>query len=125
MQTETTIWGERSPLATVIDLVEDAPTGPVTYLAVSHEPDDGTSGLVGALWVSSDGQRGGFISSPNDGWAGSEMVRNHDAALERGWTPDGIFRYWADTNGDQDHLRFGPPSTAQSLQVLRRLVTID
>ena len=124
MQTETVSWGERSPLASVIHLPEEAPTGPVKYLLVSQTADDGRSGFVGALWVSIDGQRGGFVASPKAMWAASEMARNHGAALERGWTPETIFRYWADTHGDQDRLRFDPPGTALSLEVLRQLLTI-
>jgi len=108
----------------VIHLPEEAPTGPVTYLLVSHAADDGMSGSVGALWVSGDGQRSGFVASPKAAWTGSEMPRDHAAALERGWTPETIFRYWANTHGDQDRLRFEPPGTAPSLDVLRRLLTI-
>jgi hypothetical protein len=67
----------------------------VRYLLVSGRQDDGLWGVVGALWVSEDGQRGGFLIHPWGLDIGTEMVRSHRGALERGFTPSTIFDYWA------------------------------
>ena len=68
--------------------------GRVRYLVVSGKQDDGLWGPVGALWVSEDGARGGFLVNPWALWEGSEIVRGYGSALERGWTPEEIYRYW-------------------------------
>ena len=68
--------------------------GPVRYLLVSGRQDDGLWGPVGALWLSEDGLRGGFLVSPWALWAGSEIVRGQASATRRGWTPEAIYRYW-------------------------------
>ncbi|HEX6332316.1 MAG TPA: hypothetical protein VF129_13670 [Actinomycetota bacterium] len=49
---------------------------------------------VGALWLSADGERGGFLVHPWALWEGSEFARGHRSALLRGWTPATIHRYW-------------------------------
>jgi len=52
-------------------------------------------GPVGAVWLSADGERGGFLIHP---WAidlGAEMARSYRGALGRGFTPSTIFDYWA------------------------------
>jgi hypothetical protein len=67
----------------------------VRYVLVSGRQDDGVWGLVGAVWLSADGRRGGFLVHP---WAidlGAEMVRSYRGALARGFTPPTIFDYWA------------------------------
>jgi hypothetical protein len=67
----------------------------VRYLLVSGRQDDGIWGTVGAVWLSADGERGGFLIHP---WAidlGAEMARSYRGALARGFTPSTIFDYWA------------------------------
>jgi hypothetical protein len=68
--------------------------GRVRYLLVSGRQDDGMWGPVGAVWLSEDGLRGGFLVHPWALWEGSEFVRGYRSALERGWTPALIYRYW-------------------------------
>jgi hypothetical protein len=68
--------------------------GRVRYLVVSGRQDDGLWGPVGAMWLSEDGERGGFLVSPWALWTGSEVVRGYRGALERGWSPEQIYRYW-------------------------------
>lgn len=53
-------------------------------------------GPVGAVWLSEDADRGGFLVHP---WAlseGGEFVRGIRSALDRGWTPASIYAYWQD-----------------------------
>jgi hypothetical protein len=67
----------------------------VRYLLVSGRQDDGPWGPIGAVWLSSDGERGGFLVHP---WAierGTDMVRGYRGALARGFTPSTIYEYWA------------------------------
>jgi hypothetical protein len=67
----------------------------VRYLLVSGRQDDGPWGPIGALWLSNDGERGGFLIHP---WAldeGTEMLRSFRGALARGFTPPMIYDYWA------------------------------
>jgi hypothetical protein len=88
---------DASPFAPV-----EAPSAPeleaereVRYLLVSGQQDDGLWGPIGAVWLSADGQRGGFLVHP---WAigrGGEMVRSYRGSLARGFTPETIFEYWA------------------------------
>ena len=96
MTTDTVRIDLGSPFALVEDL--SAPQleaeGRVRYLVVSGKQDDGLWGPVGALWVSQDGRRGGFLVNPWALWEGSELVRGYDSALERGWSADEIYRYW-------------------------------
>jgi hypothetical protein len=68
--------------------------GRVRYLLVSGRQDDGVWGPLGALWISHDELRGGFLVHPWAVWVGSELVRGYRSALERGWTPSGIYAYW-------------------------------
>jgi hypothetical protein len=67
----------------------------VRYLLVSGRQDDGLWGAIGAVWLSEDRERGGFLIHP---WAidlGTEMVRSYRSALGRGFTPSTVFDYWA------------------------------
>ena len=67
----------------------------VRYLLVSGRQDDGVWGPIGAVWLSEDRERGGFLIHP---WAldlGTEMVRSYRSALGRAFTPSTIFDYWA------------------------------
>jgi hypothetical protein len=68
--------------------------GRVRFLLVSGKQDDGLWGAVGAVWLSEDGDRGGFLVHPWALWEGSEFVRCYRSALARGWTPEWIYRYW-------------------------------
>lgn len=68
--------------------------GRVRYQLVNGKQDDGLWGPVGALWLSEDAERGGFLVHPWALWEGSEFVRGYRSASERGWTPRSIYRYW-------------------------------
>jgi hypothetical protein len=68
--------------------------GRVRYLLMHGKQDDGVWGPVGALWLSTDGQRGGFLVHPWALWEGSEFVRGIRSGFERGWTPATIYHYW-------------------------------
>ena len=68
--------------------------GVVRYLLVNGRQDDGLWGPLGALWLSEDRLRGGFLVNPWALWAGSEIVRGHRSAVARGWTAEAIYRYW-------------------------------
>jgi hypothetical protein len=94
--TETVRIDLDSPFALAADLSapELEAEGRVRYVAVTGKQDDGLWGPVGALWVSEDGRRGGFLVNAWALWEGSEIVRGYRSALERGWTPDEIYRYW-------------------------------
>jgi len=55
---------ELFPLAALRDPVtapDALAEGPVRFLLVSGDLDDGRWGLIGAFWLSIDGTRGGFI----------------------------------------------------------------
>ena len=55
------------PLAAMRDPVtapDALAEGPVRFLLVSGELDDGRWGLIGAFWLSIDGTRGGFVVAP-------------------------------------------------------------
>ncbi len=68
--------------------------GRVRFLLLYGKQDDGLWGPLGALWLSDDGARGGFLVNPWALWEGSEIVRGYRSALERAWAPDQIYRYW-------------------------------
>ena len=94
---DDTPWGGGSPLTLVdpISLLKGLENeGPVTYVLVSGYRDNDWWGSIGALWLSENHERGGFLVHPDALWAGSEMVRNHRSALERGWTQSDIYDYW-------------------------------
>lgn len=81
--------------------VVEAPTtvqleteGRVRFLLVSGKQDDGLWGPIGALWLSADEERGGFLVNPWALWEGSEIVRGYRSALERAWSPAQIYAYW-------------------------------
>lgn len=96
--------------------------GRVRYLLVSGRQDDGIWGVVGALWCSSDGDRGGFLVNP---WApriGSEMVRSYKGALGRGFTPASVFDYWRCEVWIGANLSIAEEHEAGSLFLLNELV---
>ncbi|MEW6059733.1 MAG: hypothetical protein AB1551_06285 [Actinomycetota bacterium] len=76
--------------------------GAVRYLVASGTRDAGSFGVIGAFWISEDGQRGGFLVCPQAIYSGSEMVRSYRGALRRGWTHDRIFGYWWSRAGLED-----------------------
>ena len=114
-----------SPLAALREriIAPDAlAEGPVRYLLISGERDDGTWGLLGAHWLSIDGLRGGFLVSPDAIWPGSEMVRNLKGALARGWTHEEVYRYWQSQVGAAGSLMIDPQQHADTMfQVARRV----
>ena len=67
----------------------------VRFLVVSGRQDDGFWGPVGALWLSEDRRRGGFLVNPYALWNGSEIARGYRGATDRGWDPEAIFDYWS------------------------------
>jgi hypothetical protein len=96
--------------------------GPVRFLLLSGELDDGSWGLIGAFWLSIDGRRGGFVVSPEALWHGSEMVRSYRGALARGWTSDEIYTYWQGVVGIAGSYMVDPQQHAHNLfQVARRV----
>ena len=96
MLTETVRIDLESPFSLAEDVAspELETEGRVRYVVVTGKQDDGLWGPIGALWVSEDGRRGGFLVNPWALWEGSEIVRGYGSALERGWTPEQIYRYW-------------------------------
>ena len=95
----------------------------VRYLLVNGKQDDGLWGPIGSLWLSADGRRGGFLVNPWAVWEGSEIVRGHRSALERGWSPETIYGYW------QREVWRGSYSVddereAETLQLLNDLVNV-
>ena len=116
--------GSRSPFSLVrlpasFELESE---GRVLYIVMNGKQDDGIWGPVGALWLSADGQRGGFLVHPWALWEGSEFVRSYRSATERGWTPTSIYRYW------QDEVWRGtyaaePELEAQTLLLLNELLS--
>jgi hypothetical protein len=70
--------------------------GRVRFLVVSGRQDDGLWGPIGALWLSDDGARGGFLVNPYALWNGSEIARSYRSAQMRGWRPEAIFDYWSE-----------------------------
>jgi hypothetical protein len=68
----------------------------VRFLVVSGRQDDSLWGPIGALWLSDDGARGGFLVNPYALWNGSEIARSYRSAQKRGWRPEAIFDYWSE-----------------------------
>jgi len=119
---------EESPLATLRDTLPSAyvlSDGPIRYLLVAGDRDDGQWGTIGAFWRSIDGGKGGFFVSPDAIWAGSEMVRSVRSALSRAWTIDRIYAYWQAHVGVSGRLMIDPQQHADTLfQVARRVGAI-
>ena len=96
--------------------------GPVRFLLVSGNLDDGDWGLVGAFWLSIDGARGGFLVAPPAIWQGSEMARSFRSAIARGWTAEEIYRYWQHQVGAAGTIMIDPQQHADTMfQVARRV----
>lgn len=121
----TTQFGRISPLASVnnpISAPEMLEEGPVRFLLVSGECDNGSWGLIGAFWLSIDGQRGGFVVSPEAIWFGSEMARSYRGAIGRQWSEEDIYLYWQGQVGMSGSVMIDPQQHADTLfQVARRL----
>jgi hypothetical protein len=95
--TEHTSLDDAWPLAALIDTVavpDLVSEGPVRFLLTSGDRDDSSWGIVGAYWLSIDGERGGFVISSDALWRGSELARCYRSALRRGWEAEGIYRWW-------------------------------
>ncbi len=120
-----TTWEELSPLSAIQDTVTEPNSlsvGPVKFLLVSGQLDDGRWGLVGAYWVTIDGDRGGFVVAPTAIWSGSELVRSYRGALRRGWDEDSIYAFWRTQVGMSGKLMIDPQQHADTLfHVARRV----
>lgn len=114
-----------SPLSAIREPVSAPSTlseGPVKFLLVSGQLDDGRWGLVGSYWVSIDGSRGGFLVAPPAIWSGSELVRSYRSGEERGWSPERIYAYWQGQVGMAGRFMIDPQQHADTLfQVARRV----
>ena len=116
-------WADHSRFA-VVDLTDQGSVsseGRVRYLLIHGELDRGGAGLVGAIWISADGERGGFIHGSGAEWTAAEMARSHQSALDRGWSHERIFRYWSEDPGERGSRR-GGRAEAESLRKLVHLV---
>lgn len=117
-----------SPLATVREILPSThllSDGPVRYLLVAGEQDDGLWGSIGAFWRTIEGRFGGFLVSPDAIWGGSEMVRSFRSAQSRGWTVERIYAYWQAHVGVAGRLMIDPQQHADTLfQVARRVGAI-
>lgn len=118
-------WGS-SPLSPVqgsISVPAMRAEGRVRYLTVSGERDSGAWGVIGSFWLSTDGERGGFLVSPLAVWQGSEMVRSYRSSLERGWTHERVFRYWQSRVGVKgENLQVERQQRADSLLLLHKMI---
>lgn len=118
-------WAAASPFATpaaTVLLPHINVEGPVRFLLVSGEKDDGRWGVVGAFWLSMDAKRGGFLLSPDSLWHGREMMRSYRSAVARGWTDEQIFSYWTDQTGILGTYMLDPERDAGTLFEVARVV---
>lgn len=118
-------WHETSPLATITESVL-APAalseGPVRFLLVSGERDDGGWGVLGAFWLTIDGTHGGFLVAPGAIWHASELARGYHSALRRGWNEEQIYSYWQTQVGAAGQVMVDPQHHADAVfQVARRV----
>ncbi|TMK37900.1 MAG: hypothetical protein E6G58_00235 [Actinobacteria bacterium] len=116
---------ELLPLASIRDPItapDALAEGPVRFLLVSGDLDDGRWGLIGAFWLSIDGSRGGFVVAPQAIWQGSEMARSFRGALSRHWHAEDVYRYWQRQVGAAGSIMIDPQQHADTLfQVARRV----
>jgi len=118
-------WADPSPFATpapTVLLPNVHREGPVRFLLVSGEKDDGRWGIVGAFWLSNDAERGGFLLSPSALWQGREMARSYRSALSREWSDERIFSYWNEQTGILGTVMIDPVRTAETLSSVARVV---
>jgi hypothetical protein len=114
----STAWGRsRFAVAEGIDPDLLRSEGRVRYLLVRGAREGSSLGVIGAIWVSEDGKRGGVVPHPEAAWAAGELIRNHEGAIERGWSPLRIFAYWRETV-DPWGVEIEPPATADTLSEL-------
>src|SRR2546425_11823628 len=109
---------ELFPLAALRDPVtapDALAEGPVRFLLVSGDLDDGRWGLIGAFWLSIDGARGGFLVAPHAIWQGSEMARSFRGALSRRWRAEDVYRHWQHQSGAAGTIMIDPQPHAYSL----------
>lgn len=118
-------WHEKSPLATIPGSVlhpSALSEGPVRFLLVSGERDDGRWGMLGAYWLTIDGTKGGFMVAPGALWQGSEHARSYRCALLRGWDEEEIYAYWQTQVGASGRVMIDPQHHADAVfQVARRV----
>lgn len=118
--------GEVSPFAPIEapSILELEAERRVRYLLVSGRQDDGLWGPLGAMWLSSDGARGGFLIHP---WAvdnGSEMVRSYRSALARGFTPSDVFEYWVREPWTGANVTVDDERSAETLTLVNELLNV-
>ncbi|MGH2637215.1 MAG: hypothetical protein ACRDHU_13860 [Actinomycetota bacterium] len=115
----STVWS-RSPFAAAgrVDAELLRTEGQVRFLLVRGAREGASLGVVGAIWVSEDGARGGVVPHPDGGWSAGELIRNHQNALERGWSPLRIFAYWRESV-EPWGVEIDPPESAESLRELK------
>ena len=112
-----------SPLATVREFVPSGQLldGPIRYLLVAGELDDGRWGSIGVLANDRRRERRVPGESRRD-LAGSEMVRSVRSAQARGWTIERIYAYWQAHVGVAGRSMIDPQQHADTLfQVARRV----
>jgi hypothetical protein len=119
----------QSRFAHPLSTIESRPTvlgvlaeGPVRFLLVSGDLDGGTWGVIGAFWLSIDGERGGFVVSPEALWTGSEMARSFRGASNRDWTAERIYHYWQTQVGVAGSVMVDPQQHADSLLHIHKRV---
>ncbi|MBA3689816.1 MAG: hypothetical protein H0W82_00185 [Actinobacteria bacterium] len=96
--------------------------GPVRFLQVAGDLDDGSWGVAGSFWLSMNGERGGFVVSPRALWTGTELARSYHGARERGWTCEQIYRYWQGQVGLAGRIMIDPQQHASSLLQIHKRV---
>jgi hypothetical protein len=107
------------PRPTLVGVVAE---GPVRFLQVAGDLDDGGWGVAGAFWLSMRGERGGFVVNPQALWIGGEMARSYRGARERGWSPEQIYRYWQGQVGVAGRVMIDPQQHAESLLRIHKRV---
>lgn len=94
---------------------------PVRYLIISGRRDDGLWGPIGALWLTEDAERGGFLVHPRGTHLGAEMVRGYQSALRRGFAPETVYGFWRDEVWIGSDLHVDEERTIHSLALLNDL----
>lgn len=116
---------EPSPFATELEgvsLSDMREILPVRYLVVSGQQDDGPWGPIGALWLTEDAERAGFLVHPWGTRLGAEMVRGFRSALRRGFTPETVYGFWRNEVWIGSNLHVDEERTACSLALLNDLL---
>jgi hypothetical protein len=71
--------------------------GPLKFRIVRGTRQDHAFGVIGAVWLSADTERSGFIANPAAGNAMTPWVMMWRGALEGGWKPRDIYEYASDS----------------------------